>query len=148
MPRSYASIVIDADPDDVWRCLRNFDGTPDYLDLVATSEISDGRQADQIGCQRVMVLTDESVVKETLIGIDDERRQLRYHLTEGPFRFSNYYATVQVSPVTASGATFVAWSSHYDCEQADADANDELLARVIYSPGLARVKDMFERLPH
>jgi hypothetical protein len=39
----------------------------------------------------------------------------------------------------------VAWSSRYDCEQADAEAIDELLADQIYVPGLARIKDMFGR---
>jgi hypothetical protein len=145
MPRSYASIVIDADPEAVWRYIRNFDGTPDYLDLVATSEVPDGKPADQVGCERVMVLHDSTVVKETLISIDDERRRLRYHLTDGPFPFSNYYSTMQVSLVSESGGAFVAWSSRYDCDEAHAQANEELLAGHIYAPGLARIREMFER---
>ena len=144
MPSSYASVVIDADPGDVWRCIRDFDGTPGYLDLVVSSEIADGKRADQVGCERVLVLSDGVVVSEVLISLDDERRELRYHLLESPFVFSNYYATMQVSPVTASGASFVAWSSRYDCEAADATASEEMIVGGIYAPGLARLKAMFD----
>lgn len=144
MPSSYSSIVIDADPDEVWRYVRDFDGTPDYLELVVSSEISDGKRADQVGCERVLVLSDGVVVREVLASLDDEHRELRYHLPESPFVFRNYYATMRVSPVTASGGAFVAWFSRYDCEAADADASDEMIVGGIYAPGLARLRAMFE----
>jgi hypothetical protein len=144
MPRSYASAIIDADPEEVWRFIRNFDRTPDYLQLVEHSEITGGQPADRVGCERVMTLTDGSVVKETLIAIDDELRELRYHLTEAPFPFTGYYSTMRVYAITTTGGTFVAWSSTYDCESADADANDDLLAGQIYSPGLSSIKGRFE----
>ena len=140
MPKSFASVVIDADPAAVWQVVRNFNGTPDYLDAVATSEILDGKPADQVGCQRHIVLTDGSVVEETLIGIDDETRTLRYHLTASPFPFTGYYSTMRVSLVSENGASYVDWSSVYDCQEADAAAMDDLLAGQLYGPGLASIK--------
>lgn len=145
MPSSYASIVIDADPGDVWRYIRNFDRTPEYLDLVVSSEIADGKPADQVGCERVLVLSDGHVVNEVLIALDDERRELRYHLVDSPYAFSDYYSTMRVYLVSASGAAFVTWSGHYACDAADAAACDEMVAGALYAPGLARLKEMFER---
>jgi hypothetical protein len=145
MPSSYASIVIDADPEDVWRYVRNFDGAPGYVDLVETSEIADGRPADQVGCERVLLLQGDIVVREVLIGLDDERRELRYHLPESPFPFRNYHSTMRVHLVSESGGTFVTWSGRYDCDEADAKANDEMVAGGLYVPGLARLRDLFER---
>jgi hypothetical protein len=46
--------------------------------------------------------------------------------------------------VSDSGAAFVAWTSRYDCEQADAQAVGQLLVDRIYVPGLARIKEMFQ----
>ncbi|MEV1294914.1 SRPBCC family protein [Pseudonocardia sp. NPDC049635] len=143
MPRSFSSAVIDAHPDAVWAYIRDFNRTPDYLDIVSTSEITDGKPSDQIGCERVMVLSDGGVVKETLIGIDDAARTLVYHLTEGPFAFSGYYSTMRVHLISESGQSFVDWSSTYDCQAEDAKSCDDLLASGIYSPGLATIKAKF-----
>ncbi|WP_188110582.1 SRPBCC family protein [Aeromicrobium ginsengisoli] len=143
MPRSFASAVIDAPPSVVWDFVKNFNGTPLYLDLVAESVITDGQSVDLLGCERVITLTDGRVVKETLVARDDIARSLTYHLTEGPFPFSNYYSTMRVTLISDTGGSFVDWSSVYDCDAVDAEANDHLLADQIYGAGLSQIKSRF-----
>lgn len=143
MPRSYASAVVAADPDTVWGFLRDFNGAPQFIELVAASEITGGGPADQVGAQRVLTLGDGGVVKETLVALDDAARSYTYHLTEGPFPFTRYYSTIRVTPVTDGGHSFVEWWSTYDCEAADAKAMDDLLAGGLYAGGLAAVKARF-----
>ena len=143
VPRSSASLVVPAAPDAVWGFLRDFDGTPHYVELIATSEILDGKAADQVGCERVLNFTDGTVVRETLVALSDLDRTLTYHLTEGPFPFSRYYSTVKVVPVEDGASSFVEWSAVYDCDAAHEKANDDLLAGGLFGPGLAAVRDRF-----
>lgn len=143
MPRSYASTVVPADPDTVWGFLRDFNGTPNFVDVIAASEIVGDGPADQVGAERVLTLGDDGIVRETLVALDDVERSYTYHLTEGPFPFTHYYSTITVKPVTESGHSFVEWWSTYDCEASDAKAMDDLLGGALYGGGLASVKARF-----
>lgn len=143
MPHSFASTVVEAPPDVVWDFVKNFNGTPDYLALVAASLITDDQPVDLLGCERVITLTDGRIVRETLVARDDIARTLTYHLTEGPFPFSNYYSTMRVTLISDTGGSFVDWSSTYDSDAADAAANNHLLANQIYGAGLQQIKERF-----
>jgi hypothetical protein len=143
MPRSYASTVVAAEPDAVWTFLRNFDGTPEFLEAIASSEILDGKLADQVGAERKLTLGDGSLVRERLVALSDLDRSYTYHLLEGPFPFTAYYSTIRVSPVSDEGTSFVEWWSTYDCDATDAKAMDDLLAGDLYSGGLAAVQTRF-----
>ncbi len=143
MPRSYASTIVTADPDSVWAVLRDFNGTPGFVEAIATSEILDGKPADQVGADRKLTLGDGALVRERLVALSDVDRSYTYHLLEGPFPFTAYYSTIRVSPVVSDGTSFVEWWSTYDCEASDAKALDDLLAGGLYAGGLATVKARF-----
>jgi hypothetical protein len=143
VPRSSASLVVHAAPDAVWGFLRDFDATPHYVPPITASEILDGKRADQVGCERVLTLDGGGLVRETLVALSDLDRTLTYHLTEGPFPFTGYYSTIRVIPVEDGAASFVEWSAVYDCESADVDGNEELLADGLFRPGLEAVRDRF-----
>ena len=143
MPRSYASTTVAADPDTVWVYLRDFNATPEYVEAVTTSEMLDGKPADQVGAQRRLVLADGAHVLERLVALSDVDRSYTYHLLEGPFPFTGYFSTIRVSPVSLEGTSLVEWWSTYDCEAADAKALDDLLAGTLYTSGLTAVKARF-----
>ena len=143
MPRSYASTVVASDPDTVWGYLRDFNKVPDFVEAIASSEILDGRAADQVGAQRRLVLGDGSPVLEQLVMLDDTHRSYTYHLLEGPFPFTSYFSTLRVTPVSLDGGSFVEWWSTYNCEAADAQAMDDLLAGSLYASGLTALKARF-----
>ena len=143
MPRSFASTVVKAHPDEVWSFLRDFSAPPQYIEAVTSTVITGGKPADQVGCERISALQDGTPVVEVLVALDDVNRSLSYRLTEGPFPFTNYHSTMQVSLVSDENASFVEWFSSYDCEAADAKAMDDILAGGIYEPALAFIKKRF-----
>lgn len=143
MPRSYASTTVATDPDTVWAYLRDFNGASGYVEAITTSEILDGRSADQVGAERRLILADGSSVRERLVALSDLDRSYTYHLLEGPFPFTAYFSTIRVSLVSLEGASLVEWWSTYDCEAADAKAMDDLLAGTLYASGLTAIKARF-----
>ena len=56
---------------------------------------------------------------ETLVGLDDDARIVRYSIDDGPEavskdNVSGYIGQVQAFPVTADDSTFVLWTSSWD----------------------------------
>ena len=52
MPRVYVSSVIDASADRVWSIVRDFNGLPRWMPVVADSRIEGGQPSDKVGCIR------------------------------------------------------------------------------------------------
>ncbi len=80
-------VALDADPAAVWDALRDFGGLHERLvrGFVTACE-SDKRE-------RVLTFFNGMVVRELLVGVDDEQRRLTYAITEG---FTHYQGTAQV----------------------------------------------------
>lgn len=80
-------VSLDAGPDEVWDALRDFGALHERLvrGFVTACE-SDGRE-------RVLTFFNGMVVRELLVGIDDDRRRLTYAITEG---FTHYQGTAEV----------------------------------------------------
>jgi hypothetical protein len=82
--------------------------------------IEDGRP---IGSARsgVFPLADDQ--RETLTGLDDQRRRITFtfagHAAGLPVR--GYISTITARPVTVSDHTHVEWSWRFDCDEADED---------------------------
>ncbi|RWH72923.1 SRPBCC family protein [Mesorhizobium sp.] len=114
MSSAYESTVIDADPDTVWGFLRDFDGTGKYVVESLSSEIEDGKRADQVGAVRRILLEGGFNVRERLVHMSDLDRSFSYALLPGgDVPLENYVATMRVTPVTDSGKSFVEWSSTF-----------------------------------
>jgi carbon monoxide dehydrogenase subunit G len=82
-------VSLDSDPAEVWDALRDFDALHERLvcGFVTACE-SDGRE-------RVLTFFNGMVVRELLVGIDDDHRRLTYAITEG---FTHYQGTAEVVP--------------------------------------------------
>ena len=80
---------------------------------------------------------------ERLVALDDVEGSDTSHLLEGPFPFTAYYSTIRASPVSSDGTSLIEWWSTYDCEAADAQAMDDLLAGTLYRGGLERLRSRF-----
>jgi carbon monoxide dehydrogenase subunit G len=82
-------VSLDADPTEVWDALRDFGALHERLvrGFVTACE-SDGRE-------RVLTFFNGMVVRELLVGLDNDRRRLTYAITEG---FTHYQGTAEVVP--------------------------------------------------
>lgn len=80
-------VLLDADPADVWDALRDFGALHERLVVgFVTACVSDGRE-------RTLTFFNGMVVRELLVGVDDEHRRLTYAITEG---FAHYQGTASV----------------------------------------------------
>jgi hypothetical protein len=86
--------------------------------------------------------------RETLTGLDDQRRRIAFTFADNaglPVR--SYRSTITARPVTQTGHTYVEWSSRFDCDEAD---EDKVIAGVrdgVLVPGLRALEQRFGPAP-
>ncbi len=110
----YTSAVIDAPADEVWAVLRAFHDMGWANGVVEICEKKGHAPQTQIGAQRVL----NGAFHETLVGLDDTERVLRYRIDDGPDAVSadnviGYVGEVRVQSVTEGNASFVTWRSSW-----------------------------------
>ncbi len=97
MARSYASTVLDAPADVVWARIRDFGGLTSWHAEIglATCELEEGKESDQVGCVRHFVFPDGTVVRERLLHLSDAERTYSYTFVETPFAVTSHRAIVR-----------------------------------------------------
>lgn len=143
MPRPYASALVPADPDELWRLLRDFNGMSEWHPGIEDSEIEDGGSAEVVGCVRRLTLPDGGVVRERLVALDDADRSYTYDILDSPFPVRRYRSTIRVAPVTSTGEAFVEWWSEYDADAADEAHLTATFADGVYGTGLGALRDRY-----
>ncbi|MEJ2870486.1 SRPBCC family protein [Actinomycetospora sp. OC33-EN08] len=143
MTRAYASGVVAAPAEQVWRAVRLFDGIPDILPSVPKSEIIEGGEG-QVGSVRRLTTEDGDVVSEKLLALDDRGRSYTYgFVSDNPFGCRNYISTIRVAPVTTSGHCFVEWYSDFDTREGDEGRLTALFGDGVYASGIAQLQERF-----
>lgn len=137
MPRPYASGIVPAEIDRVWRAVRDFNGLPVWHPGIEASEIEPGPAAGEPGAIRRLALPGGGVVREMLVRLDDLDHSYTYQILEGPFPIRRYVSTIRVAPVTASGQSFVEWWSEFDADAGDEAKLTETFSQGVYAGGIA-----------
>lgn len=111
----YNSIVIHAEAEKVWQKVRNFHDMSWAAGVINSCVAEGDARGMEIGAKRVL----NGVFKETLLGLDDQARVIRYSIDDGPEAVSSgnvqgYIGELRVFPVTTDGSSFVVWSSSWD----------------------------------
>ncbi|GAA4155674.1 SRPBCC family protein [Actinomadura keratinilytica] len=141
--KSYASTVLSAPADEVWRFLRDFGNLADWMPGVATCAIEDGGPADRVGCVRRVIGPGDTVFREQLSGMDDDDRFYRYRMLESPLPIRDYVARIRVAPVTGGGGSFVEWQGEFSADAADEEAMRKTITDAIYNPALEALGKRF-----
>lgn len=144
MPRVFVSAVIPAPAEKVWDLIRDFNGMPAWLPLVAESRILDGLASDQVGCTRDFTLQNGDRITETLVSLSDYDMTFSYTMGETPMPLENYLATVRLTPVTETGQTFAEWSAEFDCAPEEADGLVGGIGEDVFAAGFAALIRRFE----
>lgn len=118
MPRVYVSSVIDATADRVWSIVRDFNGLPRWMPVVADSRIEGGQPSDKVGCIRNFNLRDGGNIREQLLSLSDYEYTCSYAILESPMGVANYTATLKLVPITDGDRTFAEWTAEFDCDPA------------------------------
>jgi hypothetical protein len=141
MPQIFTSTVVASPADEVWALLRNFAAIGDWHPALPPCEIQEG-PADRVGCVRVFPLAGGH--RETLTGLDDQQRIIAFAFGDNaglPVR--SYMSMMAVQPVTLSDQTYVAWSSRFDCDEADEDKVIAAVRDGVLVPGLRALERRF-----
>ncbi len=113
----FNSAVINAPADRVWAALRNFHDMSWAPGVVESCEKAGSAASDQIGAKRVL----NGAFHETLLGLDDPTRTLRYSIDDGPEALSSdnvqgYIGDVRVLAVTDTDQSVVLWYANWESE--------------------------------
>ncbi|NBD11968.1 MULTISPECIES: SRPBCC family protein [Corallococcus] len=113
MAEAYASQLIQAPADVVWDRVGGFDSLPRWHPGIVSSERV-ARPGPGPGPLRRITTRDGSVFLEARLEHDSHARSYAYAMLEGPLPVRGYQAKLRVTPVTATGQTFVEWSATFD----------------------------------
>jgi len=131
MGSCYSSVVVDAPIDRVWFVVRDFYhmewAGPFIMSLEKVGQLG----GTEVGAQRII----NGLLHETLLTLDDNKRELTYRITDGPGPIarefvSDYVATVRVLPVTVTNQTYVEYLSTF---QAKDEASVDDLVNPIFT---------------
>lgn len=118
--RTYNSATIDASADQVWSILRNFNDMSWADGIVESQENLNGKNGTEVGATRLL----NGAITETLQSFDDDAMAFSYSIDDGPDvlaadKVSGYIGKVRVASNTATGQSFVEWSSNWENAQGD-----------------------------
>ncbi|MFB1478924.1 SRPBCC family protein [Corallococcus sp. RDP092CA] len=110
MAEAYASQLIQAPADVVWDRVEGFDSLPRWHPGVVSSERV---TRPRCGPLRRLTTRDGEVYLEVRLEHDPRSRSYAYAMLEGPLPVRDYVAKLRVTPVTATGQTFVEWHATF-----------------------------------
>jgi hypothetical protein len=138
--RVYVSSVIDAPADTVWQSIRDFNGLPSWVPVVAESRIENYQPGDKIGCVRNFRLKDGGMIREQLLTLSDLEQCYSYCLLETPIPLFNYVAHVRLMPVTDGDRTFWEWESRFTTRPGEEAQLTEMVGEQIYQAGFDAIR--------
>jgi hypothetical protein len=122
-------VVIDVDPDAVWLALRDWAALHERL---APGFVTDCRRD---GTARIVTFASGAVLREEILGCDEEHRRLAWSIVDGPY--SHHNGAAEVLPDDDGQARFV-WTA-----DVRPDALADPTARAM-EQGLAAIKRTLE----
>ena len=135
MAKAYASAVIDAPIETVWKIIRDFNGLPNWHPAIARSEIEGGLSSGEVGCIRSFHLTDGAHVREQLLALSDSEHSLSYSFVTPAFPVRNYLASIRLIRITDGDRTFAEWTATFDEEPEDAGKYVEIVSTHVFMAG-------------
>lgn len=138
MSEVHISITIQRPIEQVWSLLGGFDWLPRWLEVVATSTLSDG------GRLRHLETIDGETIVERLLTFSEADKCYSYAMLEGPAPVTDYIGTMSAQDDEKGGAV-VSWSSTF--EVLDADETEIVEGfDAFYRTGLERLKTVVEAM--
>src|SRR6202453_1213148 len=129
------STVVRAPLEAVWAVLRNFNGHERWHPAVASSEIEDGAEDDQVGAVRNFQLMDGGRIREHLLALSDVETSFIYCILEAPVFLRNYVAHVRLRRITDEDACLWEWRASFDPPAAEKDRLKRFVAEDIIEAG-------------
>ena len=129
------STVVRAPLEAVWAVLRNFNGHDRWHPAVASSEIEEGAEEDQVGAVRNFRLVDGGRIREQLLALSDVETSFTYCILEAPAFLRNYVANVRLRRVTDDDTCLWEWRASFDPPTTEKDRLRRFVAEDIIEAG-------------
>ena len=114
MAKAYASAVIDAPIETVWKLVRDFNGLPKWHPGFSRSHIEGGLREDTVGCIRNFDIADGGgTIREKLLTLSDPDYTMTYSILDAPLPVADYVATLKLYPITVGNKTLGTWSAEF-----------------------------------
>ncbi|CAI8926406.1 SRPBCC family protein [Pseudomonas sp. IT-P171] len=136
MSEVHVWIAIERPIEQVWSLLGGFDWLPRWLDVIASSTLSDG------GRLRHLKTADGAIIVERLLTFDEDDKHYSYALLEGPSPVIDYVGTMSAQ-ADGKGGTLASWSSTFVVQGGD-EAQVTSHFEALYRAGLQRLKAVIE----
>ena len=137
-----ASRVLPFAPEVVWSKIRDFNGLPDWHQMIASSSIETGKSGDQVGAVRNFFTHDGGNIREQLLALDDHRFVIAYNILQSDMGVSNYIAEVSLQRVTSDNSTFAVWTAKFDCASEKEQELKQFIGDAVFQGGLANLHDV------
>ncbi|WP_158625239.1 SRPBCC family protein [Corallococcus terminator] len=143
MIEAYASQLIQAPVDVVWDRVGGFDSLPRWHPGIVSSERV-AHPGPGAGPLRRLTTRAGEVFLEARLEHDAHARSYAYAMLEGPLPVRDYHAKLRVTPVTATGQTFIEWSATFNPKPGhEAEALARRVRDEILTPGLTGLAHTF-----
>lgn len=145
MATVYGSTIVKADPNEVWKLVRDFNALPQWFPFIVSSELRAGDAPDRVGAVRTLQARGGGVVQERLLELSDPEMRLRFLTFEGADLTLNYNGYMRVRPVTRGGGSFFEFYGVFDAADGDIEKASTWLQANIFDPVFTRFEALFGR---
>lgn len=140
-----ASRVLPFAPEVVWSKIRDFNGLPDWHQMIASSSIEAGKSGDQVGAVRNFFTHDGGNIREQLLALDDRRFVIAYNILQSDMGVSNYIAEISLQRVTSSNSTFAVWTAKFDCSSEKEQELKQFIGETVFQGGLENLHAVLDK---
>ncbi|TYB33364.1 MAG: SRPBCC family protein [Flexistipes sinusarabici] len=140
MPRIYQSGVINAEIDEVWDVVRDFNSLSKWHPGISISELENGTG---VGCIRHLFFKDGGELREKLLGLSDINYSCTYCIVESPMPVKNYVADFALFKITDTDKTFMHWYAYFDVTEAGREEETAETVKMVFNSGIKSLQEMF-----
>ena len=134
MATVYCSTIVKANPEEVWKLVRDFNALPQWFPFIVSSELREGDAPDKVGAVRTLQARGGGVVRERLLELSDPEMRLRFLTFEGADLTLNYNGHMQVRPLTRAGGSFFEFYGIFDAADGNIENASTWLQTNIFDP--------------
>ena len=139
----FASSVIDAPVEEVWKIVGDFGSIGDWLPGVVSCHIQEGGAPDRIGSVRLLDMGEIGTLHEKLLALSETEHTVTFAIVESPLPIQDYRSTIRLLPVTDGGKSYISWAGEFEATPEHAGEMRTRMPRDVYQPAFDTLKRRF-----
>ncbi|WP_172741549.1 SRPBCC family protein [Citrobacter youngae] len=140
--------LIEVDAEVVWQTLKAFGQIAKWHPAISKSWMEDNQPDGLPGSTRHLALIDGSILRETLLSMDENLLQLSYCFAASPLPVDNYVAGLRIIPLSDVPQAVIQWSATFDTREPDPDGKMINVIRELIVGGHSSLQEHLQQLNH